>query len=161
EQNAASGRFRAAEYDREAVGLAIQSDVARAFVQRAALAARLALADRNIAQQRELERIIRARVDAGDGTRVDLGLQTIQVRELQADRSRLEQALAQTRNSLAVLVGEEAPQFRATPAPLESLTVPSLRLVQPTELVARRPDVRAAEARIQAAGGDVRAARAA
>ena len=161
EADAARGRFRGTQFDREAVLLAVQADVARAFVQQATLAARLDLADRNIAQQRELERIIRARVDAGEGTRVDLGLQTIQVRELQADRSRLEQALAQTRNSLAVLVGEEAPQFRSAPAALESLLVPSLRLVQPTELVARRPDVRAAEARIEAAGGDVRAARAA
>ncbi len=161
EADAARGRFRGTQFDRDAVLLAVQADVARAFVQQATLAARLALADRNIAQQRELERIIRARVTAGDGTRVDLGLQTIQVRELQADRSRLEESLAQTRNALAVLVGEEAPRFRSAPAPLESLNVPSLRLVQPTELVARRPDVRAAEARIQAAGGDVRAARAA
>ena len=161
ERDAAVARFRSAEFDREAVLLAVQTDVARAFVQQATLAARLDLIDRNITQQRELERIIRARVDAGEGTRVDLGLQTIQVRELQAERSRLEEALGRTRTSLAVLVGEEAPQFRRSPAALESLMVPSLRPVQPTELVARRPDVRAAEARIQAAGGDVRAARAA
>ena len=161
ERDAAISRFQATEYDREAVLLAVQADVARAYVQQATLAARLALIDRNITQQRELERIIRARVDAGDGTRVDLGLQTIQVRELQSERARLEQALDRTRTSLAVLVGEEAPQFRPSPAPLEALVVPSVRLVQPTELVSRRPDVRAAEARIQAAGGDIRAARAA
>ena len=161
ERDAAVARFRGTEFDRDAVLLAVQTDVARAFVQQATLAARLELIDRNIAQQRELERIIRARVDAGEGTRVDLGLQTIQVRELQSERSRLEEALARTRTSLAVLVGEEAPQFRHPPAMLESLVVPSLQLVQPPELVARRPDVRAAEARIQAAGGDVRAARAA
>ena len=161
ERDAAVARFRSAEFDRDAVLLAVQTDVARAFVQQATLAARLDLVDRNITQQRELERIIRARVDAGEGTRVDLGLQTIQVRELQSERSRLEEALGRTRTSLAVLVGEEAPQFRHSPAALESLVVPSLRPVQPTELVARRPDVHAAEARIQAAGGDVRAARAA
>lgn len=161
ERDAAVARFRGTEFDRDAVLLAVQTDVARAFVQQATLAARLELIDRNITQQRELERIIRARVDAGEGTRVDLGLQSIQVRELQSERSRLEEALARTRTSLAVLVGEEAPQFRHSPATLESLTVPSLQLVQPTELVARRPDVRAAEARIQAAGGEVRAARAA
>ncbi len=161
ERDAAVARFRSTEFDREAVLLAVQTDVARAFVQQATLAARIELVDRNVTQQRELERIIRARVDAGEGTRVDLGLQTIQVRELQAERSRLEEALGRTRTSLAVLVGEEAPQFRHSPVALESLAVPSLRPVQPTELVARRPDVRAAEARIQAAGGDVRAARAA
>jgi len=161
ERDAALSRFRGTEFDRDAVLLAVQADVARAYVQQATLAARIDLIDRNITQQRELERIIRARVDAGEGTRVDLGLQTIQVRELQSERSRLVQSLDQTRTALAVLVGEEAPQFSNAPAPLESLVVPSLRLVQPTELVARRPDVRAAEARIQAAGGDVRAARAA
>ena len=161
ERNAALGRFRAAEYDREAVALAIQSDVARAFVQRAALAARIELIDRNITQQRELERIIRARFEAGDGTRVDLGLQTIQVRQLQAERSRLEEAFARTRTSLAVLVGAEAPQFDEAPASLMALTPPSIRAVQPAELITRRPDVRAAETRIEAAGGDVRAARAA
>jgi NodT family efflux transporter outer membrane factor (OMF) lipoprotein len=161
ERDAAISRFRSTEFDRDAVLIAIQADVARAFVQQATLAARLDLIDRNITQQRELERIIRARVTAGEGTRVDLGLQSIQVRELQSERSRLEEALERTRTSLAVLVGAEAPQFRQSPAALEALLVPSLRLVQPTELVARRPDVRAAEARIQAAGGDVRAARAA
>lgn len=161
ETNAALGRFRATEYDREAVSLAIQSDVARAFVQRAALAARIELIDRNITQQRELERIIRARVEAGDGTRVDLGLQTIQVRQLQAERSRLEEALARTRTSLAVLVGAESPQFDDAPASLAALRPPTIQPVQPSELVTRRPDIRAAEQRIQAAGGDVRAARAA
>ena len=161
ERNAAQSRFRATEYDREAVLLAVQADVARAFVQQATLAARLELIDRNITQQRELERIIRTRFEAGEGTRVDLGLQTIQVRQLQAERSRLQEALERTRTSLAVLVGEESPLFRRPPAALESLTVPSVSLVQPTELAGRRPDVRAAEARIQAAGGDVGAARAA
>lgn len=161
EVSAALGRFRATGYDREAVDLAIQSDVARAFVQRAALAARIELIDRNIEQQRDLERIIRARFEAGEGTRVDLGLQTIQVRQLQAERSRLEEALVRTRTALAVLVGAEAPQFNAAPASLTALTPPGIAAVQPSEIVTRRPDIRAAEARIQAAGGDVSAARAA
>ncbi|MBV9882746.1 MAG: efflux transporter outer membrane subunit [Sphingomonadaceae bacterium] len=160
-RDAARSRLRAATFDREAVRLVVQSEVARAYVQRAALAARIAIARRNVTDQEELERIIRARVAAGDATRVDLGLQTIQVRQLQTDAQRLDQALDQTRTALAVLVGEEAPRFALPPADLESLSPPAIAPVLPGELVTRRPDIRAAEARIDAAGGDVRQARAA
>jgi NodT family efflux transporter outer membrane factor (OMF) lipoprotein len=161
ERRAARNRLRAAEFDREATLLVVQSDLARAYVQRATLAARIALLDRNIEQALELERIIRARFNAGDATRVDLGLQTIQVRQLQTDRLRLDQALDRTRTALAILIGEEAPRYRLSPAPLATLTPPALAIVQPGELVTRRPDIRAAEARIDAAGGDVQQARAA
>jgi outer membrane protein, multidrug efflux system len=161
ERDAARHRVRAAEYDRDAALLVVQSEVARAYVQRATLATRIALLQRNVAEATELERIIRARFTAGDATRVDLGLQTIQVRQLQTEEQRLDQALDRTRTALAVLVGEEAPSFTAEPARLEALTPPAIAPVQPGELLVRRPDLRAAEARIDAAGGDVRQARAA
>ena len=161
ERDAARNRVRAAEFDRDAAMLVVQSEVARAYVQRATLATRIALLQRNVAEATELERIIRARFSAGDATRVDLGLQTIQVRQLQTEEQRLDQALDQTRTALAVLVGEEAPRFALAPAQLESLTPPAIAPVQPGELLVRRPDLRAAEARIDAAGGDVRQARAA
>lgn len=161
ERRAARHRLRAAEFDRDATLLVVQSDVARVYVQRATLAARIALLDRNVEQAVELERIIRARLNAGDATRVDLGLQTIQVRQLQTERLRLDQSLDRTRTALAVLVGEEAPRFQLSPASLDSLAPPTLATLQPSELIIRRPDIRAAEARIDAAGGDVQQARAA
>ena len=160
-RRAARERLRAAEFDRDTAQLVVQSEVARIYVQRATLTARIALLDRNIEQGLELERIIRARFNAGDATRVDLGLQTIQVRQLQTDRLRLDQALDHTRTALAVLIGAEAPGFQLAPAPLDSLSPPNLALVQPSALLVRRPDIRAAEARIDAAGGDVQQARAA
>jgi len=161
EGDAARSRLRAALFDREVALLVVQTEVARAYVQRAALAARIAILQHNIADAVELERIIRARFTAGDATRVDLGLQTIQVRQLQTDGQRLAQALDQTRTALAVLVGEEAPRFALAPAALDSLSAPAIAPALPGELVTRRPDIRAAEARIDAAGGDVRQARAA
>lgn len=160
-RNAARERLRAAEFDRAAVMLAVEADVARAFVRRAALAERIAILDRNTAQARELERIIGARVRAGDATRVDLGLQTIQVRRLEAERTRLTEALDRTRTALAVLTGAEAPGFRSSPAPIADLAVPALSPAQPALLLARRPDIKASEALILAANGDVQAARAA
>jgi NodT family efflux transporter outer membrane factor (OMF) lipoprotein len=160
-RRAARARFAAAAFDRDALALIVETEVARTFVQHAALSDRIALLDRNIEQARELERIIRVRLRAGDATRVDVGLQTIQVRELEAERIRLLEALGRSRTAMAVLVGEEAPLFQMPAATLSDLRLPSIALVQPGDLLVRRPDVRAAEARIHAAEGDVGEARAA
>jgi NodT family efflux transporter outer membrane factor (OMF) lipoprotein len=161
ETRAARDRARAAVFDRDAAALVVEAEVASAFVQHAALADRLAFLDRNLAGASELERIVRIRLREGVATKVDTGLQAIEVRQLEAERLRLVEAQAQTENALAVLVGEEAPRFDLAPARLESLSVPSIGPIQPGELLVRRPDVRAAEARISAASGDVAAARAA
>jgi multidrug efflux system outer membrane protein len=158
-RRAQSARLAAAAFDRDSTQLVVETEVARAFVQHAALGDRIELLDRNIAQARELERIIRVRLAAGDATRVDVGLQSIQVGRLEAEKLRLDEALTRTRNALAVLVGEEAPLFRLGRETLATLAIPAVAPVQPGELLVRRPDVRAAEARIAAAEGDVAAAR--
>ena len=160
-RRASQHRVQAAQQNRDAIGLAIEADVARAFVRRAALAERIAILDRNTQQALDLERIIGARFRAGDATRVDLGLQTIQVRQLQTERLRLLEALDRSRTALAVLVGEEAPLFRITPPSLSSLAVAELSPMQPAVLLARRPDVRTAEQVMLAASGDITEARAA
>lgn len=161
ERRAARARLGAAQFDRDAAILLLRTEIARAYVQRAVLAARIGLLARNIARAADLERIIRLRVEAGEDTQVDLGLQAIQLQQLQTESHRLHEALDRTRTALAVLVGEEAPGFRSSPASLDALTVPRLGGVVPPAAMLERPDIRAAEARIRAAGGDVDAARAA
>jgi NodT family efflux transporter outer membrane factor (OMF) lipoprotein len=160
-RRAAMNRVAAATFDRDAVALAVEAEVARAFVQHAVLTQRVALLDRNLANARELDRILNIRLREGVGTKVETGLQAIEVRQLEAERLRLLEAQSQTRNALAVLVGIEAPLFEAPRGELSSLSPPSLSPVQPAELLLRRPDLQAAEARIRAASGDVEAARAA
>jgi NodT family efflux transporter outer membrane factor (OMF) lipoprotein len=160
-RRAALSRAEAAAFDRDATALAVEAEVARSYIQYAVLAERIALLDRNLGNARELDRIIRIRLREGEATKVDTGLQSIEVRQLEAERLRLLEAQSQTRNALAVLVGEEAPIFEAPNANLASLSPPAVAAVQPAELLVRRPDIRAAEARIRAASGDVDQARAA
>ena len=160
-RRAAMSRVEAATFDRDAAALAVEAEVARAFVQHAVLSERIALLDRNLAAARELDRIIRIRLREGEGTKVETGLQSIEVRQLEAERLRLTEAQVQTRNALAVLVGGEAPLFHSPDADLSALAMPEIGAGQPAELLVRRPDVRAAEARIRAALGDVEQARAA
>jgi NodT family efflux transporter outer membrane factor (OMF) lipoprotein len=160
EREAARARVHSAELESDAVRLAVESDVAQAYVQRAALASRIAILDAGIARAAELERIVRVRVNEGAATKVDLGLQSIRLLNLREQRSRLAQALDQTRTALALLAGEEAPQFEMAPATLDDIARPDLAPPAPAALLAARPDVGAAEALVEAAGGDVRAARA-
>lgn len=160
-KRAARARFEATRFERDAVALAIESDVARGYVQHAAFSTRIGLLGRALDNARELDRIIGVRVREGVATKVDAGLQIIEVRRIEAEISRLVEARARTRNALAILVGEEAPRFDAPDADLETLSPPTFRIIQPGELVTRRPDIRAAESQIAAANGDVERARAA
>jgi NodT family efflux transporter outer membrane factor (OMF) lipoprotein len=161
ERRAALSRAEAAIFDRDAAALVVEAEVARAFVQHSALGDRIALLDRNLEHARELERIVRIRVREGVATRVETGQQSIEVSQLEAERTRLVEAQEQTRNALAVLTGEEAPRFTLPATGLAGLATPVFEASQPAELLVRRPDIRAAEARITAAAGDIASARAA
>ena len=158
-KRAARARLAAATFERDATALAVESEVARAFVAHAALTDRLAVLDRALDNARELERIIRIRVREGVATKVDSGLQTIEVKRIEAERSQMAEARGHARNALALLVGEEAPRFRTAGAGLDAFAFPDFRAVQPGALLVRRPDVTAADALIAAAEGDVQAAR--
>ena len=160
-QRAARARFEASRFERDAVALAIETDVARGYVRYAGIKARIGLLGRALENARELDRIIGVRVREGVATKVDAGLQMIEVRRIEAETSRLVEARNRTRNALAILVGEEAPQFDAPTADLDTLSPPAFRTRQPGELLTRRPDIRASEAQIAAANGNVERARAA
>ena len=160
-KRAAFARFQASRFERDAVALAIESDIARGYVQHAAFSSRIKLLQRALDNARELDRIIGVRVREGVATKVDSGLQFIEVRRIEAEASRLVEARMRTRNALAILTGEEAPQFVPPTAELAALSPPAFQPLQPGILLVRRPDVRAAEALITGANGDVERARAA
>ena len=160
-KRAARARFEASRFERDAVVLAIESDVARAYVRYTAFSTRIELLRRGLENARELDRIIGVRVREGVATNVDAGLQNIEVRRIEAEASRLVEARNRMRNALAILVGEEAPRFDAPTGDLAALSPPAFQTRQPGDLLTRRPDIRASEAQIAAANGDVQRARAA
>ena len=160
-KRAAKARGNAAIYDAQATALIVQTDAARTLVQWAGLNERIAIADRNIASAQELLRIVSVRAREGAATRLDVGLQSTEVARLKVARSNLVEARAVASSSLAVLLGAEAPSYTPPPVSLAELSAPWVDPGQPGDLLFRRPDIQAAEARIAAARGDVQAARAA
>ena len=161
ERRSAAQRTMAARYDRDALIILVTAELARTYVARAALQARLGLIEQSIGQAAQLQKIIELRQRAGVATKVDVGLQMIRVQQLRAERERLQQSLEETRVAISLLVGEEAPGFQIVPADINQFAIPDIAPPSPSRLIATRPDVRAAELRIEAAGGDVRQARAA
>ncbi len=159
DRKAARARLEAAGYDLKALTLLIESELANAYIAHGALSDRIALVERSLENARELERIVRIRRREGIASDVDVGLQSIEGRKLAAERSTLIEERDLVRNGIAVLIGREAPQFQLGNTGLGDLIVPHFAAVQPGELLARRPDIRAAENRVSAADGDVEVAR--
>lgn len=86
--------------------------------------------------------------------------------QLEATRSQLSQLQAQRavlEHAIAALVGENAATFSVTPAPADTpaLATPMPPPMLPATLLQRRPDIAAAQYRVQAAGARVGVARSA
>ncbi|MDR0191947.1 efflux transporter outer membrane subunit [Pseudomonas yamanorum] len=103
------------------------------------------------ADQHILEMVQRA-VSAGAAAPMDV---TLAQSQLDRDRARLpslNQALEVNRGTLTTLVGSTETRWTAPDFDLEKLQLPAnIPVVVPSELVRLRPDIRAAEARLQAA----------
>jgi outer membrane protein, multidrug efflux system len=127
----------------------------------AAVDDRLRLNARLLDNARSLAKIVAVRRREGTAAEVDERLQAVEVGRLEARRAELTQSRETLVGALAVLLGQEAPSFSLAPTALSTLVAPAIDPGQPGDLVFRRPDVLAAEARIAGANGDVRAARAA
>lgn len=151
----------AAIYDRDTVALVLQADVAANFFQVLALKDRIELAERNLDTARQLMHLVEVRFKAGAANALELAQQRTSLLAAQAELPPLQLSLAQTQHALAVLLGRAPQGFAVHTASLSALRLPTLAGGQPDELLTRRPDIRAAEARLIAANADIGAARAA
>ena len=158
-RRAGGARLAGVGFDADATALVLQAEVARTFVQLATLNDRMALADRKLTAGRDLQRIIAVRVREGAADGSEAARQTVEVERIVSFRTTLAEQRRHIQTALALLVGAEAPSFLPPPARLAGLSRPGVDPEQPAMLVVRRPDIRAAEARIAAARGDVDAAR--
>jgi multidrug efflux system outer membrane protein len=158
---AAESSALASRFDRETVAITLTGNVAATYFQLLALRDRLELARRNLANAERVLEVVRARVETGAVSPLDLAQQRTVVANQRAQIPPLEAQARQAQNAIAVLLGRPPQGFALPPAGLASIRTPDIRAGLPSELLARRPDIRAAEARLAAANADVGAARAA
>lgn len=162
EQRASDWTLRASRHDLDTARLTLQSAVARAYLQWLSLGERLQLARANVEIAQRVLRVVEARRRAGSATALEVSQQRTALQQQQTALVPLEVQLRQTESALALLLGR-MPQSGAglVPEDFDALAVPEVRPLLPAELLLRRPDLAAAEARLAAASADVVAARAA
>lgn len=159
----ASANARAAGYDaqsaaldRDAAQLSLAGTALNLQAQLIGLGHRLKFAKETLEVQRQLLGLVKARVDAGRGTSVDLARAEALVATTAATVPALRNAACLTRLQLDVLRGQPpADCDKADADPLPPMPQPRVvslgALPDPAGLLAQRPDVRSAAVRAEAA----------
>ncbi|KQW23563.1 RND transporter [Afipia sp. Root123D2] len=157
---AAEETANANRFDRDVVALTTMASVANAYFQVLAAQDRIATAQRNIASAQRVYDAIKARVDAGTGSDLDLAQQESLLGNQRAQLPPLRQTLAQNQNILATLVARPPQSLRVIGGSLNRISAPRVTPGLPSELLTQRPDIRRQEAQLAAATANVGSARA-
>ena len=158
---AAVDRSHAAEVDAAAARLTLAADVARAYATLGAAERTQAIADSELQRATHVLRLTRQRVGAGIDNRLDLDQAAAAVAAAAADLAAQQRSVALARVALAALLGhgpDATLALSARPLPPAALALPA---DLPAELLGRRPDLVAARWRVEAAGREIHAAKAA
>jgi multidrug efflux system outer membrane protein len=160
--NAASADAAGAEASYRAVLLVLQADVAQTYFILRTLDAEIAVLDATVKLRDEDTMLIGRRFEAGAVAEIDLARVRSQLAVVRAEAALLRGRRARAEHGLALLLGGAPAAFSLTAAPLpEEMKVPAVPPGLPSSLLERRPDVVAAQWRLQAATARVGAARAA
>jgi NodT family efflux transporter outer membrane factor (OMF) lipoprotein len=159
---AANAGVSAAIEDSRDARLALMAEVARAYIDLRGTQLKRQVTEESIATQNELLDLARQRRAAGLSSEIDVSRAAAQVSSAQAQLPLLDRQISADINQLSRLVDREPGALKAeletaTPVPPVPAQVP---VGLPADLARRRPDVRAAEARLHAAVAEVGVAQA-
>lgn len=133
--------------------LSTKAEVARNYLTLCQLDDEIAMFERTVALREKNEKLVEARLAAGDTTRIDASRAETQTETARADLYRLGQRRNELENALAVLTGKNPSTFRIarTPPP----RTPDIPAGVPADLLRRRSDVAATERRLAAASEQI------
>jgi outer membrane protein, multidrug efflux system len=162
-RRAALEQYFSFEENRTSAQLLLVSEVANAWLSLIADQELLKLAQETRDSQRKSFDLTQMRFDQGVSSEIDLHRSETAWREAEVDIAAQTRRVAQDRNALSLLVGEPLPPGLGAGAhAIEAQTFSKeLPVGLPSEMLTRRPDVRAAEHVLKAANADIGAARAA
>jgi len=174
-KDVALASYLATEEAHKAVQISLVAAVSSAWLQLKTDTELLGLAERTWATREQSLRLIRLRFEHGASSALDLKAAESLIASAHAARAQQQRLRAQDINLLTLLVGTPLsaaliPPVPATPAPTaaDSIAAPVAALPQfadvpaglPSDLLLRRPDVRAAEQLLIGANANIGAARA-
>ena len=154
---AANANYQAVAEDRADVTLMLLAEVARDYIELRGAQRRIEVAQKNLAIDRDLRALTQSLLTAGLAPRQDVLRAEAQVRDIEAAIPGFETDERASAYRIAALIGRpfaevSAELFLPSPIPQSVAEVP---VGLPSELLKRRPDVRAAERRIAAANARI------
>jgi len=158
---AALAQYLGTEEGRKAAQVSLVASVASTWLALVADDELLALTRQTLATREESLRLTRLRFENGAASELDFRQSQSLFEGARVALAQQQRQRAQDLNALALLLGEPVPADLQTPATMASLALPDLPAGTPSEVLARRPDVRQAEQQLIAANANIGAARAA
>ncbi|WP_195828214.1 TolC family protein, partial [Bordetella pertussis] len=142
--------YLAQDETRLATQLTLVAETANAYLTLRADQELLALTRQTLAAQQESYKLTRQSYDLGVATELDLSQAEISLRTAERNLSQYTRMAAQDRNALVLLVGQPLPagigaQLDQAVALPDGVVLADLPAGLPSDLLARRPDIRAAE----------------
>lgn len=160
-RDSALNTLQASRFDQATVELTLLSGVANSYTQALSLREQQRIAELNLANAHNVLQLVQTRYDAGNATALELSQQKSLVAAQQRRLPQVQQQAREALITLATLLGQPVQSIRIEDEPFDRLNWPSVDAGVPSELLRRRPDIAAAEARLAAAQADITVARAA
>lgn len=162
-QDAARWEALASVQDREAVAQALAATTATLYWQLAYYNQRLAAAAQSIAYAERTQALVQAQYEAGAVSALEAAESRQSLASQRAALTQLQQRYVETSNALVLLfdgspLGPAAPGW-AAPQALPATDLPPVAAGLPAQLLAQRPDLRAAELRLRSTLATADAAR--
>ncbi|NYE61323.1 multidrug efflux system outer membrane protein [Duganella sp. 1224] len=164
--DAALASYLATDEARQAAQIALVAQVAQAYYTERAYAEQYALAQQTYEARARTYSLTQQRAEVGASSRLDLRSNETLMETARAAALTLARQRAQAENALTLLVGQPAGAAAAAsagamPSDQQIDALSALPAGLPSDLLIRRPDIRAAEQRLKAANANIGAARAA
>jgi multidrug efflux system outer membrane protein len=150
----------ALDWNRKAVVTTLIADVATAYFNLLGLDRELEIANETLASREESVRLIQHRQNHGASTLLDVRQGEQLVYTAAQSLANAKRQIEQTENQISLLVGRNPGPVKRGSL-LQQKTPPALPVGLPSSLLARRPDIQAAEHVLMAANANITVARAA
>lgn len=159
--DAALQRLAASRYDRETVALTLHADLATAYFQLLSVRDRIRLAEDTLRNAEDVLAVLERQRQLGVASELEVAQQRNSVASQRATIPALRQSEREILTAIALLLGRPPQGFAIGTQSLDALALPAVKAGLPSALLARRPDIRKAEADLRAANRDIAAAQAA
>lgn len=159
--DAALSLYLASDEARQAAQISLIAEVAKAALAERAFAEQQDLAQEALDGREAAYKLAKQRFDVGASSALDLRLNETLVLAARVALVTLTRQRAQAMNGLTLLTGRPLSDLPAVQALSAQNIVAELPAGLPSDLLTRRPDIRAAELRLKAANANIGAARAA